>query len=371
MDQTDTSYPVENKGNASSFLSMDTPLREEKENHLSSFSFTTPKGIRIDIQTLEDVISSVPEERRWVVEGILPDSGLAVLGGRHKRGKSTLVIHLGRSVSLEGQFLGRATQKRHVIYVNYEMPLDYFSELSKAGPIPKDFYVINRPEPRLKAETVTAVIEAMKERGFSKGLLIVDSFRGAFKLRAEQENQSGEAGVLLRLLQEIAIRTGWLIFVVHHHKKGADQDGADNLSGTSDFGAAPDVIWTWERPADASKPGTLEIEGRIPPVEPLTVKLSPEGCVYLGPAGEQKEDYEKQRILEAIGSGRMQPKENAKKTGVPYSTVKKRLNSLHSESKVDYEEATGKGSPKQWFCKGGLDLATGEEKPTPSPSMMS
>src|SRR5262249_26829159 len=148
--------------------------------------------------------------------------------------------HLTRSLALQELFLNRTTQKRPVVYVNYEMPLDYFSDLSKAEPVPDDFYVINRPEPKLRPETIKAVIEAMKDRGFAQGLLVIDSFRGAFKLRAEQENQSGEAGLILRLLQEIAIATGWVILIIHHHKKSADREGADNLSGTGDFGAAPD-----------------------------------------------------------------------------------------------------------------------------------
>src|SRR5262249_50168353 len=141
--------------------------------------------------------------------------------------------------------------------------------------MPRDFYVINHPEQRLTMDTVEATIGELRKKGFESGLLIIDSFRGAFKLRAEQENQSGEAGMILRNLQQTGVRTGWLIVVIHHHKKSADAEGADKLSGTSDFGAAPDVIWTWSRPADHSKPGLLEIEGRIPPVEPLVVKLSP------------------------------------------------------------------------------------------------
>jgi DNA-binding transcriptional ArsR family regulator len=252
-------------------------------------------------------------------------------------------------VSLGEAFLERPTQKRPVVYINYEMPLDYFAELSKTGPIPSDFYVITRPEPKLKADTVKAVIDAMKERGGTKGLLVIDSFRGAFKLRAEQENQSGEAGLILRNLQELALESGWIIFVLHHHKKVADREGADNLSGTGDFGAAPDVILSWDRPADPSKPGVLEIEGRLMPVSPLMVQLSPQACVYLGPAGEEREEEEKERILECISAEPMTAKEVSNKTAIPYSTVKKRLNSLRGEGKVTYRERKGTGSPQEWL----------------------
>src|SRR5262245_53236519 len=169
---------------------------ESQNDGAESFSFKAPHGTKIEMQTLDDVLNAVPKERQWTVDGILPDSGLGVLGGRHKRGKSTLVIHLSRSVEAGAPFLERATRQAPVVYVNYEMPLDYFASLSRIEPIPKHFYVIDRPEPKLKMETVGAVIAEMLKRGFPKGLMVIDSFRGAFKLRAEQENQSGEAGTI-------------------------------------------------------------------------------------------------------------------------------------------------------------------------------
>jgi AAA domain len=342
------------------FSSTTSPLREETKdsgesgqgangNGAESFSFKTPNGTTIEIQTLYDVLNGVPEERQWTVDGILPDSGLGVLGGRHKRGKSTLVIHLSRSVEAGTPFLERTTREAPVVYVNYEMPLDYFASLAKAEPVPKHFYVINRPEPKLKMETVGAVIAEMGKRGFPKGLMVIDSFRGAFKLKAEQENQSGEAGMILRWLQEIGVKTGWLIVVIHHHKKNTDAEGADKLSGTGDFGAAPDVILTWSRPADHLKPGLLEIEGRIPPIEPLVVRLSPEECVYLGTKQEDGEENEEKQIEQALGTHWLKADEIATKTGIPYSTVKKRLDSMKIKARVGSVPGTGRGSPDLWF----------------------
>lgn len=55
----------------------------------SSFSLTTPKGTKVDMKTLHDVVNEVPAEREWTVDGVAPDSGLGIIGGRHKRGKST------------------------------------------------------------------------------------------------------------------------------------------------------------------------------------------------------------------------------------------------------------------------------------------
>jgi hypothetical protein len=348
------------RGNKGSVLSTTSSLGEEKKAtaaasqanasaSCSSFSLTTPKGTKVDVKTLRDVVNEVPVEREWTVEGIAPDSGLGIVGGRHKRGKSTLGMHLSRSVEAGEPFLDRETRKAPVVYVNYEMPLDYFVSLSSTDPIPETFFVVNRPEARLKAETISAVINAMNERGFVKGLMVIDSFRGAFKLQADQENQSGAAGLILRVVQEIAVQTGWLIFVIHHHKKNASGEGSDNLSGTGDFGAAADVLWTWSRPADASKPGLLEVEGRFPPVDPMVILLNPDDCILLGTRKESAEEDEKSKICAALGSERLSGKAISIKTTIPYSTVMKRLNVLKAEDKVDCEKGEGKGSVLLWF----------------------
>jgi hypothetical protein len=38
------------------------------------------------------------------------------------------------------------------------MGLDYSASLSQGEPVPMHFYVINRPEPRLRCDTVTAMM---------------------------------------------------------------------------------------------------------------------------------------------------------------------------------------------------------------------
>lgn len=102
----------------SSVLSTTSSLGEEKKTTAEgdagaaySFSLTTPKRTIVDVKTLRDVVNEVPAEREWTVDGIAPDSGLGIIGGRHKRGKSTLGMHLSRSVEAGEPFLDRETRK--------------------------------------------------------------------------------------------------------------------------------------------------------------------------------------------------------------------------------------------------------------------
>ena len=160
--------------------------------------------------TWEQFLSATPSTREWMVHAMIP-TGLGVIQGRGKQGKSTLVIHLCRAVGLANQFLGRDTRQSPAVYINYEMPDDYLQSLIRSAEVPAESYVINRPEPILSLNTIDALVSKV---GSSNGLLVIDSFRGAFKLAGKAENLAGEAGVLLRQLQELAIAKHWFFLLV-------------------------------------------------------------------------------------------------------------------------------------------------------------
>jgi RecA-family ATPase len=316
-----------------------------------SFTVKTPKGL-LKLETLKDVVSSVPEEREWLVDGIIPASGLGIISGPPKIRKSTLAIHLARSVAAGTPFLNLATQKWPAIYINYEMPRDYLVELTKAGEVVDNVFFLERPEPRLATETIGCVIQATKdELRFDHGLLIIDSFRGAFKLQGDKENSSGDAGAILRQVQEIAVRSNWVIFIIHHDKKYVEsRGGITNLAGSGDFGAAADVIWMLAEPKNIPDTRELEIVGRIPPIDKLTVKLSPAECINLeSSAQEFKWREQEKRIQEVVGTKMLTEAEIGALTKIHATTLKKRLEFLQKQGQMNFKPLPGKGQPKGWF----------------------
>jgi len=299
------------------------------------------------LQSWAEYVDSVPEAREYTIDGILPQSGLAVCSGRGKEGKSTLIIHACRAIAAGVPFLERATIQKPIIYVNYEMPPDYLRELLGSADRPDSAYITDRPEPVLTPPTINKLIEAL---GSDSGMLVIDSFRGAFKLRGDAENSAGGAGVTLRKLQDLAITTGWLIVVIHHSNRGG-REGTDSISGTSDWIAAPDVIWTWQRP-DRNKDGTLFVEGRIPPIEPIAVKLSLEECNFTGTVTESRHETEKKLVMGTLVWDWKTTEEIAAETALPEATARKRLKSLYKENWFVARDGEGKkGSPHRWRLK--------------------
>jgi len=317
--------------------------KEEAENSFPHYREQTVRKEMI-LQSWGEYVNSVPEAREYTVDGILPECGLVVCSGRGKEGKSTLIIHACRSIAAGEPFLDRPTIQKPVVYINYEMPPDYLGDLLGAADCPENAYIVDRPDPVLTLPTIKKLIEAVDS---GSGMLVIDSFRGAFKLRGDAENSAGGAGVILRQLQDLAVKTGWLILVIHHSNRGG-REGTDSISGTSDWIAAPDVIWTWQRP-DPNKDGTLYVEGRIPPVDSITVKLSLEECNFTGTVTQSRHETEKQLVLETLSLDWKSTESIAAETGLPEATARKRLNSLYKERWIVVRDGEGKkGSPHRW-----------------------
>jgi len=280
----------------------------------------------------------------YTVRDILMDQGLAVIHGRGKEQKSTLVIHALRAIATGRPFLEKETTKKGVLYLNYEMGFDYLQKLLRAGvDPPPNALVLNRPEPVLQLETVDKLFTDL----IPGGVMAIDSFRGAFRLQGDAENSAGGAGRILRHLQDIALKHEGLIIVIHHRNRNQGRDGTDAISGTSDWIAAPDVIWSWSRP-DKAKPGTLIIEGRIPPVDPLAVSLSPEECRFEGNVQESREKTDREGILNALTQEGQTADAIAPAANLAPGTVRKRLETMFEEGLVNREGEGVKGDPFLW-----------------------
>ena len=314
------------------FLDSFPHLKEEK-----------PAESFLDLMTWEQFLSKAPTSREWTVQEIIPETGLGVIQGRGKQGKSTMVIHLCRSVSTGKPFLGRETKQRAAVYINYEMAYDYLQQLIRSGETPSQCFVVNRPEPTLSLNTIKSIISKVRS---STGLLVIDSFRGAFKLTGKAENLAGGAGVLLRELQDFAISTGWFFLVVHHSNRSPGE-GTDSISGTSDWIAAPDVIVSWSRPK-VTEPGILTLEGRIPPCDPISVKLTLQECSYLGTVKETKEATDIDTIAGVLRDEGQTSEEIAEATGLKPGTTRVRLESMLKDNLVARGGGGKKNDPYMW-----------------------
>lgn len=221
--------------------------------------------------------AAAESKRPWIIENLLRPGWLGVIGGHGKGGKTTFATHLMKAVQSGQPFLGFPVRPCKALYISYEMAVIDLSELYRdvvgedANKWPMT--VLEPPRP-LRPEDLQQFLDV------DPGVVIIDSATPAFNLRGDAENSAGEVGYYLRGIQEVARRLGWAVLIIHHTRKSGTGTYLD-LAGSREWVAAPDVILTWEK-AGIGEPGTLRIEGRVPPSEALSVNLTRQELTLLG-----------------------------------------------------------------------------------------
>ena len=298
------------------------------------------------ILTWEEFINQPVKKQSWIIEGVLRSGWLAVLGGHGKQGKTTLAIHLLNALSQGLPFFSN-TLAVPAIHLNFEMGVGDLKELIKT--------VSNDSALRENAKIINYLpipldlnrLESLLAKEELPGVCVIDSFRAAFMLASDTENQAGTVGTILRTLQAIARKTGWTIIVIHHSRKSGTGEALD-LAGSGEWLAAPDVIYTWNCPKP-KEPGILTITGRVSPIEPLSIRLSREKIEFLGTVIEQTIESERKRVLDNLTEKPQTSDEIAESTQLPASTVRKRLEELFQSTLVVRTGEGKRGSPYLWF----------------------
>lgn len=99
-----------------------------------------PRGIKPledGLLTFEQLSRKAQEHTKWIIEGMLRESGLMLIAGRPKAGKSYLAANLAISVAGNRSFLGRQCEQGSVLWVGLEDPIaetvDRFEMLDAEG----------------------------------------------------------------------------------------------------------------------------------------------------------------------------------------------------------------------------------------------
>jgi len=197
-----------------------------------------------------------------------------------------------------------------------------------------------------------ATLEPFLKKQPTPGLLVIDSFRGAFMLGRDEEKDAGVTGGILRTLQRVARATGWAIILIHHERKSGSGNFLDG-SGSGEWLAVPDAIWMWTRSRPAES-GILRITGRMPPVDDLSIRLSPSECRCLGTAQEARKQEDFAGILAHLPGSDDDPitvesvLENWGNGAPSKTTLYEKLNRLHQDCRVSQTGVGGKSDPHRY-----------------------
>lgn len=176
----------------------------------------------------------------WLVDDILPSTGLGCLFGPSGVGKSFLCLGLAASVAAGLDWFGYKTQQRPVVYIALESK-SAFALHNKAWEIqhgmsfPTDVNFIFDPF-SLVSNDDTASLSNLINSTTGAGLIIIDTLSRSAP--GKDENSSIDMSKLIAQAAVLQAATGSLIVFVHHTGK----DAGRGLRGHSILYAAFDAV---------------------------------------------------------------------------------------------------------------------------------
>jgi putative DNA primase/helicase len=175
----------------------------------------------------------------WLVQDLVADEGLTMLGGKKKLGKSWLCLQVAQAVALGAVCLGRNVVQGSVVYLCLEDGRRRLKSrlLKQQAPhgLPITYYTRFPP---LDGNGLGMLLDLMAEH--QPRLVIIDTLAAA-KTGKTDENSSGpmaDIGNALRALAQV-YQAG--VLATHHHGKLIGGNPGDDLRGSSALGAAGDV----------------------------------------------------------------------------------------------------------------------------------
>ncbi len=271
---------------------------------------------RLPVISAADLLSRDWPEPPWVVREMLP-TGLTILAGRPKVGKSWLALQLTQAVATGGVFLGERVDAGRVLYLALEDPPRRLAERMRLQGWPVDGGLADfvsagglREVGYLNLGGAFALADSIRCERYR--LVIVDTLARAV---SGDLNDARDMTTALAPLQELALAEGCAVVLVDHHNKmgaasshgsddsdGADLDPVSNVLGSTAKAAMADCLWgLYKRQGVAG--ATLAIVGRDVADRRLCLKHDPVTHAWQleGDLGAPKLTDGRQRILDVLG----------------------------------------------------------------------
>jgi RecA-family ATPase len=205
-----------------------------------------------------------PED--WLVDGLIT-TGLSVLTGASKIGKSWAALQLVTALDQGGCFLGTLKARRvDVVYCALEdTPKRIQGRLRK-----QDISVFNGSRLETKRRTPADLRAFLKENPQFR-VVIIDTFQKMMGINDLNDYSQTVNG--MSALKDIADSLNIAVIVIHHNRKGGDNDGdhMESALGSTGINATADTTLTMRRKRGTSE-ATLSVTGRD--IEDTTYTLS-------------------------------------------------------------------------------------------------
>jgi AAA domain len=266
---------------------------------------------------------------KFAVEGLLP-TGLTILGGRPKIGKSWLALHIADAISRHQPALGNIpTVGGPVLYLALEDTVRRLQQRLRAVRQGADAGVdlaLAVSWPRLDGDGLNKLEDELTRYAWQA--VIIDTFQ---KIRPEQDSRASVYGNDYAAVQEIkalADKYQTAILMLHHLRKGTSNDPVEEISGSTGLTGAVDTIWVLKRDRTQAD-GVLFVTGRDIEEQEIALQFDKSTGLWtaLGDAEEYRTTEERRairKVLQEAGDA-LTPKQIADTLDKPINTIKQTL----------------------------------------------
>ena len=208
------------------------------------------------------------EPPRFIVAKLIP-TGLHLLAGSPKVGKSWLTLWLCHQVSIGEKVWEFDTQKCGTLYISLEDTLDRLhlrlSRIAEQGS--KD--TLFATDADNLAGNLLVQLETFMKQYPDTGLIVIDTFQ---RIR-DIENESTYANDYKQIskIKDLADKFKIAILLVHHLRKAPDSDPFNMISGSTGLIGAVDSIYVLEKEKRTENAAKLHVTGRD--IEDMQIRL--------------------------------------------------------------------------------------------------
>ena len=251
---------------------------------------------KFDTRSAKDILSTVMPASEMIIQDLMP-TGICILAGPQKIGKSYLALDIGVSVALGRPVLDRETLQRECLYLaledNYRRIQDRLFQMNVEETDLIHFAIIaDKLGGGLEKQIEVFTIEHP-----NLGLVIIDVMQ--LVRQKTVSNYSSEYNELAEL-RKLADRLGISILMVMHTKKSRDRDQLNNIYGGGGFVASADAIYVLDQERRGDENCILLCTGReIENVE-ITLHLDSESMRWLVVNDPATKNSKKSQLLAAV-----------------------------------------------------------------------
>ncbi len=319
-------------------------LNDEKKLNVTNardleFNILWPeKRSKIRLISANQLMRKEIPEMIWIVYQLLPE-GLLILAGRPKIGKSFMAMNIAIAVANGSKALGFFDTNRHsVLYVALEdnerrlkdrMKNILQAEYEQKAPDNLYFMEVGYDLPKLNEGGIEELQNIILDNPDIK-LIIIDTLGRSIadKGRKDRDNYRADYEISSKI-QEMAIKNNICLLLLHHTKKGSEENVFDEISGTTGLTGAMDTMMVLKKKSNKC---TLHITGRDVQEADYEVEFSENTFTWnvIDKKDEHKLTTERQEIVDLIKKyGReMRTGEIAQLLGKEKSNISKMLKKL-------------------------------------------